>query len=104
MTLLALVTLLPMRHRRTPSLLRLLALLVEARLCGNDVSLDGVLFDSLPVPFATRYTPLSPPLNLLQLEHPIRHFASADLHHVRDRTQHRLSLTLSIHTSPCRLP
>ena len=44
MTLLALVALLPMRHRRTPSLLRLLALLVEARLCGNDVSLDGVLF------------------------------------------------------------
>ena len=81
-----------MHDNHTSLLLRLLAFLVEARLCGNVVSLDGVLLDSLPVSFTTRHTHLSPSLNLLQLKHPIRNIAPADLHHVCDRTQHRLPL------------
>ena len=84
---------LPTPHASYARPLGLLPLLVKARLCRDVFALNRMLLDALAIALATPHTHSLLPLDLLQLQHPVRHLASTQLHQIRDRSQHRLRLT-----------
>ena len=92
------LVILPTHHSLPPLPLCLLPLFVKARLCRDILALNRVLLDALAIALATPHPRASYSLDLLQLQHPLRHLASTQLHQVRNRSQHRLRLTSSSHT------
>ena len=81
----------PTRSALFASLLLLsLLLLIKLRLRCNVVALDAMLGDLPQLPLTTLLPLPIVLLLLLQLQYPLRHLKPADLHHIRDGSQHRL--------------